>query len=163
MYQSKPVTVIYYRLYWFRWYIRHHEYFTNHSIMDCRFWPEIREINQDGALGKMWPVRPLQVKVFLKKHQVCVWYQDKISLAYNRLDGMFQFGTTGWKNWNILISLNRSSEGGWKKKYRRRESTLHIIKKRCHWCGNSISVCTFGSAYCILKPMKKLLIYNFTS
>ena len=52
-------------------------------------------MQQDGTLGIMWPVRPLQVNDFVKKHQGCVWYQDEISLAENSLVGPFQFGTTG--------------------------------------------------------------------
>ena len=63
--------------------------------MECSFWPEIREIQQDVTLGNMWPVRQLIVNDFLKERQGCVWYQDEIYLAEHRLVGPFQFGTTG--------------------------------------------------------------------
>ena len=52
-------------------------------------------MQQGGTIGKMWPVRPLQVNEFLKKIQVYVWYHDDISLDDNRLVGSFQFGTSG--------------------------------------------------------------------
>ena len=38
-------------------------------------------MQQDGTLGKMWPVIPLQVNEFSKKLQGCVWYQYEIYLA----------------------------------------------------------------------------------
>ena len=59
--------------------------------MECRFWPEIREMQQYVTLGKMWPVIPLQVNEFLRKSQGYVWYQDEIYLAENRLVGLLQF------------------------------------------------------------------------
>ena len=42
------------------------------------FWLDIREIQQDGTIGKVWPVRPLQVNEFLKRRQGYVWYQYNI-------------------------------------------------------------------------------------
>ena len=92
--QSDPVIMIYYGVYQCRWYIRHHKYCTKLPIMECCFRPEIRKMQQDGTLGKMWPVRLLLVHYFLKKLQSYVWYQDDISLADHRLFGPFQFGTT---------------------------------------------------------------------
>ena len=52
-------------------------------------------MKQDGTLGKMLPVRPLRVNIFLHNYQTYVWYQDDISLAKHRMVGTFQFGTTG--------------------------------------------------------------------
>ena len=63
--------------------------------MEYYFWTEIRKIQQDGTLGKMWQVRLIQVNDFLKKFQGYVWFQYDISLADHRLVGTFQFGTTG--------------------------------------------------------------------
>ena len=61
--------------------------------MECNIWLYIREMNQDGTLGKMWPVRPLQVNDLLKKHQGYVWHQYGTSLGRHSLVGPFQFGT----------------------------------------------------------------------
>ena len=78
-----------------RWYIRHHDNCSKPPITECDFWLEIRVMQQDGTLGKMWPVIPLRVKEFLKKRWGYVWYQDDVSLAEDRLVVTFQFGTTG--------------------------------------------------------------------
>ena len=51
-------------------------------------------MQQDSTLGKMWLVIPLQMDDFLKKLQGCVFYQDVIYLADNRLVGPLNFGTT---------------------------------------------------------------------
>ena len=55
---------------------------------------KIIEMQIDGTLGKIRPVRPLQVNDFLKKRHGYVWYQDDISLAKHKLVGPFKFGTT---------------------------------------------------------------------
>ena len=51
--QSDPVTMIYYGVYRFQWYIRHHEDCTKHPIMAYRFLPEIMEMHQNSTLGKI--------------------------------------------------------------------------------------------------------------
>ena len=63
--------------------------------MRCRFCPETRAKNQDGNLGKMFPVIPIKVHNLLQNNQRYVWYQDDISLVEHTLLGKFQFGTTG--------------------------------------------------------------------
>ena len=63
--------------------------------MEFHFGPEIREMNQDGTLGKMWPMRPLRVTEFLKKSQGYVWYQNDIYLAEHRLIGQLELGKNG--------------------------------------------------------------------
>ena len=94
MVQSYPVNIRDYGVYRCWWYIRHLEDFTKRPIIKCCFWPEIREMHQDGTLGRMQPVIPLQVNDLFKERQGCVWYQDDISLAEDRLVGPFQIGTT---------------------------------------------------------------------
>ena len=86
-----------YGVYWCLWYIRHHEYCTHHRTLKFILWPDIREMKQDGTLGKMLPVRPLRVNGFLQRYQTYVWYQDDISLVEHSLVCPFQFGTTGRK------------------------------------------------------------------
>ena len=95
--KSDPVTTRDYGVYQCQWYTRHHKDCTKYPIMECRFGPDIREIQKDGTLGNMWTVRPLQVDEFLKKCQGYVWYQYDTPLAYHRLVGPLQFGTTGIK------------------------------------------------------------------
>ena len=52
-------------------------------------------MQQNGTLGKMWPVRTLRVNDLLKKQKGYVWFQEDISLADHMLVGRFQFGITG--------------------------------------------------------------------
>ena len=68
-------------------------------------------MQQDGPLGNMCPVRPLQVNDFLKERKGHVWYQYGISLAYHSLVGPFQFGTTGRNKLNTptLSMVNSGS------------------------------------------------------
>ena len=56
-----------YRIYRCRWYIRHHEDFTQHHTIRFSFWMEISEMKQDGTLGKILPVRPLRVNGLLQR------------------------------------------------------------------------------------------------
>ena len=93
--KSDPIFIRYYEVYQFWWYVRHHEDCTHNRTMECSFWPEIREMNQDVTLGKMLPVIPLKVNGFLQRYQTYVWYQYYISLGEHRLVGPIQFGTTG--------------------------------------------------------------------
>ena len=71
--------------------------FKGGSQTTLSFFSDIREIQKDDTLGKMWQVIPLWVNDFLRKIQGYVWYQDDISLAEHRLAGPFKFGTTGRK------------------------------------------------------------------
>ena len=86
-----------YGVYRCRWYIRKYEYGNKYPSMECRVWSEMRKNNQDGTLGKMFPVIPSKVHKILQNNQTYVWYQDDISLAKHRLVGPLQFGTTGRK------------------------------------------------------------------
>ena len=54
-----PFSMSGYGVHHYRWYTRHHEDCTKYSTTQFQFWLEIREIWQDGTLGKNWPVRPL--------------------------------------------------------------------------------------------------------
>ena len=118
--QSDPVTMRYYGLYRCQWYIRHHKDCTERLIMECRFWTDIREMQQDGTLGNIWSVIPLRVNDFLKKHQNYVWHQDDIYLACHRLVGPFQFLTTGRKKLKYPNMIDDKQwkeleKEGWKK------------------------------------------------
>ena len=42
MYQLDPVTMGYYEVYRFQWYVRYHKDCTKCPILECRFWPEVR-------------------------------------------------------------------------------------------------------------------------
>ena len=95
----------------------------------------------------MWPVRPLRVNNFFEKFQGYVWYQDDISLANNRLVGPFQFGKIGRNKIKYLKMIDHKQRRKWRKKDGKRESTLQIPKKLCHWGGDSISVNIVGFAY----------------
>ena len=105
--QLDPVTMRYYRVYRYRWYIINHEDCAKHPITECQFWPDIEEMQQDGTLVKMWPVRPLLLNEFLKKRRGYVWYQDYVSLAEHSLVGTFQFGTTGRKKLKYPNMINK--------------------------------------------------------
>ena len=94
MYQSDNVAMREYSVYRFRWYTIYHGGFNKHPTTDYCFCTEIREIQKDNTIIKMFSVRTLQVNEILKKIWVCVWYQDDIYLAYHILVGTFQLGTT---------------------------------------------------------------------
>ena len=93
--QSDPIYMRDYGLYQCRWYIRHHDNCTHPRKMKCRFWLDIREMKQDGTLGRKKTVRPLRVKGYLQRYQTYVWYQYDISLAGHILVVPLQYGTTG--------------------------------------------------------------------
>ena len=93
--QSYWVIMRDYGVYRWWWYIRNHEDCTKRPIMEFHFWPEIREMQQDGTLVNMWPMRPLRVNDFLKKRQGYVWYQNDIYLAEHKLVGQLKLGTIG--------------------------------------------------------------------
>ena len=80
----------------------------------------------------MWPVTPLQVNEFLNKRQGYVWYQDDISLAEDRLAGIFQFVTTGRKKLKHPNKIDDKQRKELDKKDVRRISTLQMPKKLCH-------------------------------
>ena len=49
-------------------YIRHHLDSTKRKIKDCRFWPEVHEVDQaTNTLGKIVPIRPTKVNQELKR------------------------------------------------------------------------------------------------
>ena len=79
--------------------------------MVCCFWPEIIIRNQDGTIGKIYPVKPLKLNNLLKKNHICVWYQDEISLADNRLLRPFKTFTTGR---NKIKYPNMVEDNHWK-------------------------------------------------
>ena len=63
--QSDMVSMRDFGVYQCRWYIRHQEDCTQNCTMECRFWMDIREINQDGTCGKMLSVRSFRLNSFL--------------------------------------------------------------------------------------------------
>ena len=52
-------------------------------------------MNEDGTLGKLFPVKPLRVNYVVQMYQKYVWFQDGISLEEHILVAPFQFGETG--------------------------------------------------------------------
>ena len=69
MYQSDPLSVWCHGVYQFQCYIENHKDCTQNPTIECFFGEEIREMRQDGTLGKILPVRPLRLKGFLHKCQ----------------------------------------------------------------------------------------------
>jgi hypothetical protein len=52
-----------------RFMVPHHQDSKKYSRAECRWWPEIHEVNlKTGMLGKMVPVAPDKVESFLEKH-----------------------------------------------------------------------------------------------
>ena len=90
--KSDPIAMEDYGVYRCRWYIRNVEDSTKKTIAECRFWPEIREMKEDGTMGKIVVLRPTKVEAQLQ-WQDRVWYQDDISLAEHRLVGPFNFAS----------------------------------------------------------------------
>ena len=75
--------------------------------MECRFYPEIIEMQQYGTLGNMCLVRPLQLDDFLKRLQGCVWFQNDISLTEHSLVGPLNVLTTGINKLKYPIMINK--------------------------------------------------------
>ena len=59
--QSDPVTIRDYGVYHCQWYTKHHKDCNKNLTTECHFWFDIREMNQEGTLGKMFPVIPIRV------------------------------------------------------------------------------------------------------
>jgi hypothetical protein len=76
------------------WYMRHHTDSKTHLQRNCRFWPEIHEIDQDGYFGKIYPIRPGTVQSQLNKYPSTLgWYNMEINIIEDGLVGPFDFTT----------------------------------------------------------------------
>ena len=154
MEKSYPVAMSDYEVYRCCWCIRHHEECTKYPTTGYCFLKEIREKRQDGTLGKMCPVRPLQVNDFLKKNQRFVWYQYDIYLEAQRLLGLFYFGATGSNKMMYQKWLKISIRSHWKKKERKGEINTADVRGWVQWGGNSTRVCIVGIASFTFKQKK---------
>ena len=66
-------------------------------------------MKHDGTLGKIIPVVPNMVDIFLQEYQEYVWYQDYVSLTYNMMVEPLQFESTGKKKLKYPTLSNRNS------------------------------------------------------
>jgi hypothetical protein len=94
-----------------KYYIRQYEDAKKRRVMDCRFWPLIRELRADGNFGAIVMVRPSKVdEILAKKAYTRGWYELETNIAEDGIVGPFNFDTSGEANriapkyWDELLS-----------------------------------------------------------
>lgn len=76
-----------------RWYFTHPGDAKTKWVRDCRFWPLIKELNEDEVMGMTVPTRPSKVdKLLATKGYRYAWYQKEVNLAEDGMVGPFNFG-----------------------------------------------------------------------
>jgi hypothetical protein len=77
-----------------RYYIREYENAKKRRVMECRFWPLIRELRADGNFGAIVMIRPNKVdEILAKKQYTRGWYQHSVNIAEDGVVGPFNFDT----------------------------------------------------------------------
>ena len=75
-----------------RFYIREHANSKDRQLRNCRYWPEVHKLRQNGMLGEIIPVRPGRVDTLLteqpEKYSV---YEHTVNLCEQGLVGPFEF------------------------------------------------------------------------
>ena len=78
-------------VYHLRWWIAHHTDAATAAPVDCRYWPEIRELRDDGTMGSRVPLRPYKGDATLAKNPHLGWYQLRLELPALNIHGPFNF------------------------------------------------------------------------
>jgi hypothetical protein len=90
--ETDPIAAKDWGVYRARWYIRHHRDSKKNLHCNCRFWPEIHELNSDNSFGPVYPVGPEKAEAFVVKHSNRYgWYQLDVNIAEAGLVGPFDF------------------------------------------------------------------------
>ena len=103
--------------YHIRYYIRQYEDAKKRRVMDCRYWPLIRELRADGNFGAIVMIRPNKVdEILAKKPYTRGWYQDEANIAENGIIGPFNLDTSGEANriapkyWTELLKIAKEQD-----------------------------------------------------
>ena len=86
---TDPIQAKDFGVYRVRWWRQHHEDAKTRSLVDSRFWPDVRKLKADGTLGASHPQRPDKAERTLAKDPTLVWQSDDIPLAEYLLVGPF--------------------------------------------------------------------------
>ena len=74
-----------------RWCVPHHKDSEKRRRRDCRYWPEVHEVQSKGTLGRMRPIAPHKAtRQLLKKHN-WAFYEWDVNLCQDLLTGPFEF------------------------------------------------------------------------
>jgi hypothetical protein len=101
-----------------RYYIREYENSKKRRVMDCRYWPLIRELRADGNFGAIVMIRPNKVEEILaKKPYTRGWYQHGVNIAEDGIVGPFNFDTINGeanrieqKYWTELLEASKEHD-----------------------------------------------------
>jgi hypothetical protein len=101
-----------------RYYIREYENAKKRRVMDCRFWPLIRELRADGNFGAIVMIRPNKVDdILAKKPYTRGWYQHGVNIAEDGVVGPFNFDTVSGeanriaqKYWTELLEASKEHD-----------------------------------------------------
>ena len=57
---------------------------------ECRYWPELRDSDKRGGVGRYHPVSPAKIEGYMRRNDVR-WCEDTVCLAEDRMAGPFDF------------------------------------------------------------------------
>jgi hypothetical protein len=91
--ECDPISTQQHGLYVIRWWSpRPRDQETlQQALVDCQFWPELRNFKADGSVGDKFICRPDKVKSILQGSSNKVWPQIFIPLVKVRVAGPFDF------------------------------------------------------------------------
>jgi hypothetical protein len=118
---------------WF--YIREHANSKTRKQRNCRYWPEVHQLRQNGTLGPIVPIRPGKVENILQqrsdKYRV---YQQTINLCEHALVGPFNFAEPrdyqqeanciAFEEWEELKTDSTGTRRGYQRHRRNHPTTL---------------------------------------
>ena len=78
-------------IYHLKWLIPHHIDVKKRIRRECRYWPEVHELDSEGALGTMRPLNPSKATREYLDKQGWAFYAYDMNLLKDRLVGPFDF------------------------------------------------------------------------
>jgi hypothetical protein len=99
-------------IYHLRWMTPHHLDMKRKIRSQCRYWPEVHEVEDDGSLGRMRPISPAKASVEFLERNNWAFYAYDMNLFTDRLVGPFDFTTINkephhihQKVWDELLNM----------------------------------------------------------
>ena len=111
-------------IYHLRWMTAHHGDIGKRTRCNCRYWPEIHEIEEDGALGRMRAVSPGKISTDYLAKQNWAYYAYDMNLATDILVGPFEFA-------RLNKEPNRIDKSIWEELLKK-EGTEHVDLSSIH-------------------------------
>jgi hypothetical protein len=78
-------------IYRVRWWSQQHDDAKSRSIVDSRFWPDVRKLRADGSIGQPYLVKPLKIGECLATDPTLRWLADDFPLAECLIVGPIDF------------------------------------------------------------------------